>query len=109
MVLGLMFGNYSLTGNKVPFVESYPEAYRLAKKQHNLNIWTDDMAIIGTNLARWGSTKSDDDPVLQSFVKQNEPTNSTDIPHSLVKLGDFAELTNFLKAIIGIPEDERNG
>lgn len=109
MVLGLMFGNYSTIEKDGTATENYPEAYKLAKKQHNLNIWTNDKAVIGTNLAEWGKSKNDDDPVLQSFVEQKKAIDNTNVQNSLVKLGDFAVLTNFLKVIIGNAEDDRNG
>lgn len=59
MVLALMFDTYSAPGANDSFSERYPSAYRLAKKQHNLNVWTYDQAIIGTNLAEWRVAKSD--------------------------------------------------
>ncbi|MCZ8488371.1 hypothetical protein O9992_17200 [Vibrio lentus] len=43
MVLGLLHDRYNDDEGKK---ERYPEAYRLAKKRHNLNIWTFDKAII---------------------------------------------------------------
>ena len=100
MVLGLQFGPYLRASDRT---ECYPEAYRLAKKQHNLNIWTFDRAIIGTNMGQWTIAKSsnDADEDLQAFVSQQQ---SSDDPHNvqtLVKLGDFAIFSDFLKRIIG--------
>lgn len=105
MVLGLMFGNYEeLESGKA--VEKYQEAYRLAKRQHNLNIWTFDKAIIGTNVGKWGDSLYGDDSAndLKPFVSEDDqPTKR------LVKLGDFNVFTDFLKKIIGTTKDHQNG
>lgn len=99
MVLGLMFGSY----HSEPLVERYPSAYKLAKKQHNLNIWTDDKAIIGTSLGEWSVVnKSEDDVDLISFI-------STDsFGKKKLTLGNFSVFTEFLKKIIGSEKDEQN-
>lgn len=99
MVLGLMYEGYKDQTDS----DRYPEAYRLAKKQHNLNIWTFDHAIIGTNSGAWvKSTNDDDDEVeLQQFVH----TATDDATPILVKLGDFSEFTKFLQKIIGSPRE----
>ena len=103
MVLGLMYGAYKDQGT-----ERYPEAYRLAKKQHNLNIWTFDTAIIGTNLGAWVKSQNDeDDEVDLKPFAQSETTD--DGPQCLVKLGDFSEFTRFLQKIIGSPRGVSNG
>ncbi|MCX2864603.1 SIR2 family protein [Paucibacter sp. PLA-PC-4] len=100
MVLGLQYGTYAKENNGA---ESYPEAYRLAKKQHNLNIWTFDKAIIGTNLSAWGRSRERDDAdaELSQFVISK--TDDADPPtySTLVQLGDFSIFTEFLKQIIG--------
>ncbi|WPC45512.1 hypothetical protein [Serratia marcescens] len=68
MVLGLMYGDYYIDGN-----EKYPEAYRLAKNQHNLNIWTNDAAIIGTNYGKWFyNENNDDDKEIFRFIKKSK-------------------------------------
>jgi hypothetical protein len=104
MVLGLMFGKYE----KELGVEAYPEAYRLAKKQHNLNIWTFDKAIIGTNLGDWKrQDKTDDDQDLLSFIPQVTISEDPKTIETLVKLGDFAVFTDFLKKIIGSTKDTK--
>lgn len=105
MVLGLMFDRYESEGSATS-TERYPEAYKIAKKQHNLNIWTVDKAIIGTNLGCWHRASSSDteDKDLLKFVC-SENIDETDEQEDLVKLGDFAEFTNFLKKIIGIPKE----
>lgn len=101
MVLGLMYDRYEKINGAGNLVERYPHAYRFAEKQHNLNIWTFDKAIIGTNLGRWNRAlnKDDDDLDLLKFVcahKTDESENTED----LVKLGDFAVFTDFLKKIL---------
>lgn len=106
MVLGLMFGRYEITDDNGELVEKYPDAYRLAKKLHNLNIWTFDKAIIGTNPGQWKSIRNeDDDPDLLNFVSQEKKTDGSDESEDLIKLGDFSEFTSFLKKIIGKPKD----
>jgi len=102
MVLGLMFEKFEMKNDKDEYIERYPEAYRLAKKQHNLNVWTDDKAIIGTSLGTWDQIEGEDDDIdLLTFI---ESTKQSEEPHQvehLVKLGDFSVFTNFLKKIIG--------
>jgi hypothetical protein len=116
MVLGLMFGTYELRDSEGALIkdkegeliESYPEAYRLANDRHNLNIWTYDKAIIGTNVGCWSNAKTDeDDPDIRSFVHSSEGDEQGNV-NTLIKLGDFSELTSFLQKIIGSPRDEKN-
>ncbi len=80
-------------------VERYPEAYRFANEQHNLNIWTFDKAIIGTTLGDWDiSLNKEEELEILSFVYiEKNKTN--------VKLGDFFEFTTFLKEIIGMDKE----
>lgn len=94
MVLGLLFDTYEHEGGAN--IERYPEAYRLAKNQHNLNVWTYDRAIIGTNYGEWKrSSQEEDDKEILSFIELiGEGT-------PLVKFGDFSVFTNFLQKIIG--------
>lgn len=97
MVLGLMFGTYYNVDGKNE--EKYPEAFRLAKNQHNLNIWTLDKAIIGTNLGSWKMNQEidEEDIDLMNFIHEDKnPDNFNNI-----KFGDFREFTYFLKKIIG--------
>jgi len=104
MVLGLMYDRYEKTDGAGNLAERYPDAYRFAKNRHNLNIWTFDKAIIGTNLGIWNSVKDKDDGELDllHFVKPDEFDNTK----SLIKLGDFSVFTDFLKKIIGTPKDK---
>ena len=111
MVLGLMFDRYNdITEGTENLVERYPDAYKIAKKQHNLNIWTFDKAIIATSLGCWNKThaKDDDDVDLLKFVYSEKKANGTDEYEDQIKLGDFAEFTNFLKKIIGTPKEDHN-
>ncbi len=111
MVLGLMYDRYEeKTEGTENLVERYPDAYKIAKKQHNLNIWTFDKAIIGTNLGCWNKTaRDDDDDVdLLKFVCSEKKTDGTDESEDLIKLGNFAEFTNFLKKIIGTSKEDQN-
>ena len=81
----------------------YPKAYELAERQHNLNVWTYDQAIIGTNLGEWKLTKNsdDEDKDIKSFVYPVKIDGESGASRPNVKLGDFAEFTNFLKKFIG--------
>lgn len=88
MVLALMYGTYFIEND----IERYPKANKLAKDRHNLNIWTFDKAIIGTNIGDWKTLKSSDDNDIKQFIT---PDNEN------VKLGDFAIFTDFLKMLIG--------
>lgn len=109
MVLGLMFGRYEKKDDKGELVESYPEAYHFAKKLHNLNIWTFDKAIIGTNSGQWKRIENDDDePDLLNFISREKKIDGSDGNDDLIKLGNFSELTNFLKKIIGKPKDSQD-
>lgn len=110
MVLGLMYDRYEkISGTDDP-VERYPAAYRLAENQHNLNIWTFDKAIIGTNLGHWHSVKNKDDSDLDllKFVCHHKETDGPDSTEELIKLGDFSVLTDFLKKIIGTSKEDQN-
>jgi hypothetical protein len=110
MVLGLMHEHYEIqTGDDDP-IERYPEAYRLAENQHNLNIWTFDKAIIGTNLGRWNRVrnKDDDDFDLLKFICRNKQDDGNESLQDLIKLGDFAVFTDFLKRIIGTTKEDEN-
>lgn len=100
MVLGLMYGDFNLNGE-----EKYPEAYRLAKNQHNLNIWANDAAIIGTNYGEWFYHESnDDDKEILSFIKKASSENNN-LCNSNVSFGDFKDFTTFLQRIIGSMKD----
>ena len=110
MVLGLMFERYEDKAPTGETIERYPSAYRLAKNQHNLNIWTYDKAIIGTNLGDWKKSPSngDEDIDIMSFIDNVKKNDTSDDYEDLVKLGDFSTFTNFLKKIIGTQKEEKN-
>ena len=106
MVLGLMFEKYHKPDSNQQLIERYPEAYKLAKNQHNLNIWTFDKAIIGTNLGPWAMRHLDDDSDtdLLKFIDVEQDQEGSP-PRHLIKLGDFSALTDFLQKIIGTPKE----
>lgn len=103
MVLALMYGDFEDKPADGEAKERYPEAYRLAKNQHNLNVWTFDKAIIGTNLGRWSLFPENDDADsdIKAFVFSSKIDGTTGRNEDVVKLGDFAVFTSFLKRIIG--------
>lgn len=111
MVLGLMFGNYEIVDAEGRNIEAYPNAYRLAKNQHNLNIWTFDKAIIGTNPGHWSrSIKEEEaDPELLQFVDSEQVAGEDAAHRTLIKLGNFSIFTNFLQRIIGATRESKNG
>ena len=101
MVLGLQYGEYEKLDAEGHLTEAYPEAYRLARNQHNLNIWTFDKAIIGTNFGAWVTSPLDDDEdrdLLQFITTDNQNA----LTRKLIKVGDFSALTDFLQKIIGL-------
>ena len=107
MVLGLMYETYALRDekgeelrdDKGELIERYPEAYRLANNRHNLNIWTYDKAIIGTNIGCWSNANNDEDELdISDFIHRSDSDGGN---NTLIKLGDFSEFTYFLKKIIG--------
>lgn len=109
MVLGLMHEKYEIYDEKGDSRERYPEAYRLAKTQHNLNIWTFDKAIIGTTLGDWNKINDEnDDTDISRFIFSEKKFEESKQMVDLIKLGDFSEFTNFLKKIIGNPRDNDN-
>lgn len=111
MVLGLMYDRYEKKSGPDDYVERYPAAYRLAENQHNLNVWTFDKAIIGTNFGRWHGVRANDDSdldLLKFVCHHKEGTDGADKTEELIKLGDFAVLTDFLKKIIGASKEDQN-
>ena len=83
---------------------------RLAEKQHNLNIWTFDKAIIGTNLGCWRIAPNNDDGDIDllRFVCRDKQTDGSDGTEDLIKIGDFSIFTDFLKKIIGASKEDQN-
>lgn len=110
MVLGLMFGNHETGGDGGELRERYAKANILAKRQHNLNLWTFDKAIIGTNLGPWTHLpgRDDGDVDLLNFIASEPIAGDLPARRSLVKLGDFAVFTDFLKRIIGTSRTPAN-
>ena len=108
MVLGLMFDTYESKNVEGELVDRYPEAYRLANKRHNLNIWTYDKAIIGTNTGSWSAPKHDDyDYDIKKFIHRSDADDDGKFD-TLIKLGDFSVFTNFLKKIIGSSKEGKD-
>lgn len=101
MVLGLMFGSYSYKDASGDFIESYPNAYKLAESRHNLNIWTEDKAIIGTNLGEWKKMKEYEDKEILDFIKEETKTGPPVTIETKIELGNFSVFTRFLKTLIG--------
>lgn len=114
MVLALMYGSYfQLKEYEEGFLgpkerkERYPKAYKLTSNRHNLNIWTNDKAIIGTNLCDWGEVKDDVDVDIKSFVEIITTPMLLSTSLSQIKMGDFSVFTNFLKTLIGKDRNDK--
>lgn len=104
MVLGLMFGEYLEDGKP-----RYPKAYELAENQHNLNIWTFDKAIIGTNIGEWRMPSNDEEieSDIKAFIETIDEPEGDASQSRVIKLGDFSRFTEFLKKTIGLHEERR--
>ena len=107
MVLGLMYDRYKKEGIDGILVDRYPDAYALAENQHNLNIWTFDKAIIGTNLGVWGPVKNRDDTdrEILNYIHTKKMSEDSGVSENIIELGDFSVFTDFLKRIIGSTKD----
>jgi len=103
MVLALMYDKYYYLDKK----ERYPKAYGIAKDRHNLNLWTFDKAIIGTNPGEWKKNNKDSDDDISRFVVDCPKELNPEEKETFVKLGDFAEFANFLKMLIGNKKDTK--
>jgi hypothetical protein len=95
MVLAFMFDTYFIKDE----IERYPNANKLARDRHNLNIWTFDKAIIGTNLGDWKVQKTTDDNDIKQFITPEDGS---------VKLGDFSVFADFLKMLIGNKKEDKD-
>jgi hypothetical protein len=111
MVLGLMFGTYHVKSEDGTISERYPKAYKLAKNQHNLNIWTFDKAIIGTNIGNWnkGLSREDADADVMSFISTKPSIENDKIMQDMVEMGNFSVFTTFLRKIIGTAKEKPDG
>ncbi len=103
MVLALMFDKYLFLNAAGVNEDRYPKAYNLAEKRPNLNIWTYDKAIIGTNLGDWKLIKPTDEPGIIKFIETKTISAPGDplINETNIKLGNFNTLAEFLKTLIG--------
>lgn len=106
MVLALMHGSYSYN-EKDPKknIDRYPNAYKYASKQHNLNIWTEDKAIIGTVERCWINENDDIDKDFSEFIKIIKEEDSDEC-RAKVNIGNFSILSDFLISLIGNNIDE---
>ena len=105
MVLALMYDKYEADGEP-----RYPKAYELAESQHNLNIWTFDKAIIGTNVGKWAMPDNEEavESDIAAFVESVDDSNTEVAPQERnIKLGDFSKFAEFLKRTIGSQEELR--
>lgn len=100
IVIALMFGDM-----KTDDQENYPKGVEIAQKRHNISLWTNDEAIIGTNQGKWVAMPKDVDDALNHFIVKSKTT--TDIQ---TRIGDFKIFSEFLTSLIGhIDEEEKDG
>jgi hypothetical protein len=107
MVLALMHKTYMIKDkDDNDLEERYPKAYKIANNRSNLNIWTSDKAIIGTNPGEWKMMKPTDEQSILDFIEKNTipVAGSADITRYHVKLGDFAVFADFLNRLIGVSD-----
>lgn len=106
MALALMYGEYEEDGKP-----KYRKAYELAENQHNLNVWTFDKAIIGTNVGKWIIPDNDEavEPDIAAFIESVDDSKTGVAHHErTIKLGDFSKFAEFLKRTIGTQEELRH-
>jgi len=104
MVLALMFDTYSFENAKHEIEDRYHKAYELARDRPNLNIWTYNKAIIGTNLGEWKKIKQTEEEAILNFI-ESETISIVGVPDTIetrIKLGDFNKFAEFLKTLIGL-------
>lgn len=101
MVLALMYDRFYYKDAGDINQERYPKAYKLAENRHNLNIWTFNTAIIGTNKGDWKKTKVTEEKEILNFIEEIPVVDSHGVNETLTKMGDFNVFTNFLKELIG--------
>ena len=82
----------------------------MAESQHNLNIWTFDKAIIGTNVGKWVMPDNEEavESDIAAFVESVDDSNTEVASQERnIKLGDFSKFAEFLKRTIGTQEELR--
>lgn len=94
IVIAMMFGKMKNKENK----DQYPKAVEIAIKRHNLCLWADDEAIIGTNRGAW-ERFNEEDKYIGRFVEDEEG-------NTIIKLGDFKIFADFLSSLIGHKEED---
>lgn len=105
MVLALMHDSYYSGDNK----ERYRKAYKLAENRHNLNLWTTDKAIIGTNLGDWRKMKADEeDKEILNFIKKTSKNGTPPVTETKIEMGNFSVFTKFLRTLIGTDRNNKN-
>jgi len=106
MVLALMHGKYKFKNGDNNLIERYPKAFKHANKQHNLNIWSKDRAVIGTIEGKWKKGENVEEPELLTFIETKQDSSGALPDQTLVKIGDFSLFTDFLISLIGNENDE---
>jgi len=87
-VIALMYGTKLDKSGK----ERAPEALKRAKERPNLNVWHDDVAVIGAQEYEWSEYDEDN----KDFAGFN-----FNLVGKRVALGNFSEFTSFLYQLIG--------
>lgn len=82
-------------------IERYPDAIKRAERRNNLAIWAYDEAIIGTARGKWKiSSDIENEDNLANCIKIPS-IEDLEEKQTLLKLGDFSKLGDFLQALIG--------
>lgn len=87
-VLALMYGKMKKTSSEV----NYPEALNRAMERPNLNVWTDDEAVIGSQYREWTEFNDEKNEFGDFNLK---------LVDKRVSLGDFSAFTTFLIQLTG--------
>lgn len=98
IVIALLFGEMLNRKSEL----NYDKGVEIASRRHNLCLWTDDEAVIGTNRGKWGKPFGDIDDDLKQFILVQEDDDTV-----FVKMGDFKTFADFLSSLIGQTEEEK--
>ncbi len=83
LVITLLYGD----------IVNYPKGIEIATRRHNLTLWAENEAIIGTNKGNWEKGKNSNGE-FDKFIEYKDEK-------SLLKIGDFSLFSNYLSSLIG--------
>ena len=88
LVITLLYGN----------IEYYPKSIEIANRRHNLIIWAENEAIIGTHRGKWRKANDINYEFEEFIEEENEKI--------YFKMGDFITFSNYLRSLIGRSSEE---